>query len=214
MVPGADQPLTHGVRPWRPWRAVRVVFGACVALTILAYAWSLARVAGVFAGAVPERADAAVVLGAAVWPDGPSPALRRRLRAALAVYLARRVRYVITTGGTGQRAPAEGEASRDWLIARGVPWADVVVENRSHTTWQNLAFAAAAARARGIHRMMIVSDGYHLARAVKMARDLGFDASGVSADGAPRGVIVRDPSRWFGEAALYLGYVLGVGRSS
>ncbi|MEI8254143.1 MAG: YdcF family protein [Deltaproteobacteria bacterium] len=180
---------------------------------MVAYAWALARVAGAFADAPPADADAAVVLGAAVWPEGPSPALQRRLRAVLAVYLAGRVRYAVTTGGPGRHPPAEGDASRAWLVARGVPPADIVVENRSHTTWQNLAMAAPAMRARGTRRVMVVSDGYHLARGVRMARDLGFEAWGVSADGPPRGVIARDPARWFGEATLYLAYSLGGGRN-
>ncbi len=209
MVPGAGEPLT---RRARAWRAARRVLGVCVALVALAYAWALARVAGAFADTSPAHAEAAVVLGAAVWPDGPSPALQRRLRAALALYGAGRVEYVVTTGGLGQHAPAEGDASRAWLVARGVPMARIVVENRSHTTWQNLALAAPAVRARGIRRVLIVSDGYHLARGVKMARDLGFDAWGVSADGPPRGVIARDPARWLGESALFLGYSLGGGR--
>jgi uncharacterized SAM-binding protein YcdF (DUF218 family) len=176
---------------------------------VLAYGWALARVAGAFAERAPNEADAVVVLGAAVWPNGPSPALVRRANAAHEVFRAGRVRWIVTTGGVGDHPPAEGEASRAWLEAHGVAPDRIVVENRSHTTWENLALAAPDLRARGIRRLIVVSDGYHLARGVRIARDLGFEAWGESADGPPRHVITRDPSRWFGEAALYLGYSLG-----
>ena len=190
-------------------RRAALALGAAVAAAGIAYGWALARVAGAFADAAPREADAAVVLGAAVWPEGPSPALQRRLRAVADVFDARRVQWVVTTGGLGRFAPTEGDVSHDWLVAHGVPSERIVVENRSHTTWENLSLAADAMRVRRIRRVLIVSDGYHLARGVRMARELGFDAWGVSADGAPRDVITRDPARWFGEAALYLGYALG-----
>ena len=193
-----------------PWvRRAGLLFGTAAMFAIGAYGWSLARVAGVFAEAPPAHADAAIVLGAAVWRDGPSPALQRRLGAASAVFTAQRVQWIVTTGGLGRFAPTEGEASRDWLAARGIPLERIVVENRSHTTWENLSFAMSELRRHGIRRVFIVSDGYHLARGVRMARDLGLEAWGVSADGPPRDVITRDPSRWFGEAANYLAYALG-----
>jgi uncharacterized SAM-binding protein YcdF (DUF218 family) len=192
----------------RPLRIAGTIVASCAGAAVIAYGWALARVAGAFAAHAPADADAVVVLGAAVWPNGPSPALVRRTRAAYEILRAGRVRWIVTTGGLGAHPPAEGEASRTWLEARGIPAGRVLVENRSHTTWENLALAAPSMRAHGIRRVIIVSDGYHLARGVSMARDLGFDASGESADGPPRDVITRDPMRWLGEAALYLGYVL------
>ena len=201
-----DARTAQPVNRWR--RAATLVGGAAVASFICAYAWSLARVAGAFAAMPAAHADAVVVLGAAVWPRGPSPALERRIRAAHSLFVARRARWIVTTGGVGRTPPAEGESSRAWLEAHGVARDRIVVENRSHTTFENLSFAAPAMRARGIRTVVVVSDGYHLARGVRMARDLGFDASGESADGPPRRVITRDPRRWFGEAMLFLGYAL------
>ncbi|MGE0218903.1 YdcF family protein [Mycolicibacterium sp.] len=122
-------------------------------------------------------ADAAMVLGAAVDGDTPSPVFEERLRHAAALYESRRVEWIVLTGGVGQGDTlAEAEAGRDWLIAEGIPVERLLVETRSRTTRENFTLALPLLADHGIDRVLIVSDPLHMRRAIRMALDLGLDA--------------------------------------
>ena len=135
-----------------------------------------------YATAPPDAtADAAVVLGAAVWGDEPSPVFAARLDHAVDLYRAGRVRRLLLTGGAAPGARPESTVGRAYVVARGVPAAAVEVEDRSRTTWENLAclrdtLGGPPRPGRALPSVLVVSDPYHLRRAVSMARDLGFDA--------------------------------------
>ena len=81
----------------------------------------------------------------------------------------------MVTGGAAPGERAESDVARTYLVARGVPPADVAVEDRSRTTWQNLV-CLRDTLGPPLPSVLVVSDPYHLRRAVGMARDLGFDA--------------------------------------
>jgi uncharacterized SAM-binding protein YcdF (DUF218 family) len=116
----------------------------------------------------------ALVLGAAVWPDGPSPTLRRRTLAALALWQEGEVAAILCCGGTGRHPPAEAVVMRDILLAGGVPAEVILIEDRSTTTEENLRLALPILRARGAERMILVTDWYHVPRARMTARRLGL----------------------------------------
>jgi uncharacterized SAM-binding protein YcdF (DUF218 family) len=126
----------------------------------------------------PGPADAAIVLGAAVYRDVPSPVFAERIRHAAALRKAGQVRFIVMTGGraAGDRL-AEAEAARDFALAEGVSAADILVETQSRTTEENLANALPLLQAHGISRVLIVSDPPHMRRALSIARRLGIDAS-------------------------------------
>lgn len=121
----------------------------------------------------------ALVLGAAVWAGGPSPALRRRADRAVALWRAGAVRAVVTCGGTGRHPPAEALAIRDLLVAAGLPAAAILTEAASTTTRENVAFALPLLRAMGAGRVVIVTDLWHGPRARLVARRLGLAAESV-----------------------------------
>ncbi|MGV0604510.1 YdcF family protein [Mycolicibacterium sp. XJ1904] len=122
-------------------------------------------------------ADAAIVLGAAVDDDEPSPVLEERLRHAATLYESGQVDWIVLTGGVGQRDTlSESEAGRDWLITAGIPADRLLIENRSRTTKQNFAFARPLLAEHGVSRVLIVSDPLHMRRATRIATDLGLDA--------------------------------------
>jgi len=122
-------------------------------------------------------ADAALVLGAAVVGNTPTPVLVERLRHAADLYRAGTVAKIVVTGGRSpEDALSEAEASQDWLIAEGIPASDILLEDRSRTTIENIAFARPILDANGIANVLIVSDPLHERRAVLIANRFGVDA--------------------------------------
>jgi uncharacterized SAM-binding protein YcdF (DUF218 family) len=125
----------------------------------------------------PGQADAALVLGAAVWGDRPSPVFQERIDHAIRLYEQGAVDCIIFTGGQGDEGePAEAMVARQIALQRGIPSADILTETESWTTWQNLYHAHQVALERGLEHFLIVSDPLHMKRAVLMTRDLGMDA--------------------------------------
>ncbi|MBK9712348.1 MAG: YdcF family protein [Kouleothrix sp.] len=125
------------------------------------------------------RVGAAVVLGAAQWNGDPSPVLRARLDHALDLYQGGRVRQIILTGGVGPGdATSEADAGRAYLLDRGVAPEALLLEQTGTTTLESLRNTAEIARANRIGAVILVSDPFHMLRALKMARDLGLIAYG------------------------------------
>jgi uncharacterized SAM-binding protein YcdF (DUF218 family) len=127
------------------------------------------------------RVDAIVVLGAAQYDGRPSAIYQARLEHALDLYAGGVAPVVVFTGGKepGDRFTEGGSGAR-WATERGMPASAAVAEERSRTTYQNLAGAKRALQRRnpdrGRPRIVIVSDPFHMFRAVRQAADLGMDA--------------------------------------
>jgi uncharacterized SAM-binding protein YcdF (DUF218 family) len=124
-----------------------------------------------------ESADAAIVLGAAVWSSGVSPVFRERINHGIELYQKGKVRKLIFTGGQGNPGePTESSAARDYALQSGVPLQDILIEQKSHTTYENILYAKQVADGNGIKKVLIVSDPLHMKRAVLMAHDVGLEA--------------------------------------
>ena len=127
------------------------------------------------------RVDAIVVLGAAQYDGRPSAIYKARLEHAVQLWRDQVAPLVVFTGGKeeGDRFTEGGSGAR-WAIERGVPSEAVLAEERSRTTYQNLAGAKRLLEGRdpdaGRHRIVVVSDPFHMFRAVRQAADLGMDA--------------------------------------
>ena len=122
--------------------------------------------------------DAAIVLGAAVFGEAPSPVFEERIRHGVALYKAGRVRMLVMTGGLGGgERVTEAEAARRWSMARGVPREAIAVETRSRTTQENLDFARPILAQHGLRTVLLVSDPLHMRRSVAIARRLGIEAA-------------------------------------
>ena len=122
-------------------------------------------------------ADAAIVLGAAVWSSGVSPVFRERINHGIDLYQRGRVRKLIFSGGQGNPGePTESSAARDYALQSGVPLQDILIEEKSHTTYENISYAKQLADTHAIKKVLIVSDPLHMKRAVLMAQDAGLIA--------------------------------------
>ena len=127
------------------------------------------------------RAAAIVVLGAAQYDGRPSAIYVARLEHAVDLYRAGVAPLLVVTGGKepGDRYTEGGTGAR-WAVAHGVPAAHVLAEEQSRTTYQNLAGARRVLlRQPGVGarpRVVVVSDPFHMFRAVAQAERLGLRA--------------------------------------
>lgn len=156
-------------------RALRAALAATACLAALGIPTAYAQIAS-----APHRysvddapADTAVlVLGAGLRPDGrPSDFLAARLDVALELYGAGKAPRIILSGARG-----EPEAMRDYLTRRGIPADVLTLDVYGVDTYSSCARAIAVF---GLRRVVLVSQAYHLPRAVTLCRELGVDASGV-----------------------------------
>lgn len=124
-----------------------------------------------------READAAIVLGAAVFGDRPSPVLRERINHAVLLYEAGYVDKIIFTGGLGMTGRVtEAEASAVYAQSQGVPAAAILVETTSTTTRENLRNARVIAAENNLQTFLIVSTPFHMKRAISIADDLSMEA--------------------------------------
>jgi uncharacterized SAM-binding protein YcdF (DUF218 family) len=108
--------------------------------------------------------DAIAVFGAAEYDGKPSPVFRARLDHALSLYQRGIAPLIVTLGGNGGDKYSEGEVGEDYLESKGVPEEAIIAETESRSTEDSARRIAVIARANGIHRLVIVSDGTHLFR--------------------------------------------------
>lgn len=125
--------------------------------------------------AIPS--DAIAVFGAAEYRGRPSPVFHARLDHALELYRKGIAPLVITLGG-GSDADSgltEGGVGRDYLLANGIPLADILAETRSVDTEQQVRSLASIAREHNLHTIVAVSDPTHLFRIRQLCQDAGLD---------------------------------------
>lgn len=124
---------------------------------------------------IPAR-PVAVVFGAGVTRDDhPSRMLAGRLDGGLALYQARKVRSLVLTGDDGRKMRDELDAMRDYVLAHGVP-RDRIALVRGYTTYESCR----AATREGIRSAILVTQSFHLPRALFLCRSMGMDAVGLA----------------------------------
>ncbi|HYN96005.1 MAG TPA: ElyC/SanA/YdcF family protein [Pilimelia sp.] len=174
-------------RRWpRPLLRVAVVAAVIGALTVAgSVAWLRLGARGhLYDPATAPAKPVALVLGAQVYPDGdPSPFLAARLAVAKDLYDRGTVRAVLVSGDHGKWAYDEPGAMARWLIDRGVPAGKVV---RDHAGFDTYDSCQRARRVFGVRAAIVVTQTFHLARAVTLCRRAGVDAAGVGDDSVRR----------------------------
>jgi uncharacterized SAM-binding protein YcdF (DUF218 family) len=158
-------------------RKITRVFAVLLATLILVFAFIALRIYMYRNNVADVQADAAIVLGAAMWGKDLSPVFRERVNHSIDLYRNRKVRKIIFTGGRGNNnEPTESAAARRYALENGVSLEDILIEESSHTTYENLFYAKQLADANRLKKVLIVSDPMHMKRAVLMAKDLGLEA--------------------------------------
>ena len=124
-----------------------------------------------------RNADAAIVLGAGVWNDVPSPVFQERINHGIRLYRNGYVDKLIFTGGYGEgNAVSDAQIAMNYAVGLGIPAEDILIEEKSVITQENLYYAGQIMQANGIGSVLIVSDPLHMKRAMRMADDLGMEA--------------------------------------
>ncbi|WP_305805361.1 YdcF family protein [Stenotrophomonas sp. YIM B06876] len=123
-------------------------------------------------------ADAIIVLGAAAYDAKPSPVFEERIRHGLDLYQRGYAPLLIFTGGYGGATArfSESQVARRYALRQRVPADAILIETVSRTTRQNLIEAQLLMREHHLHRVILVSDPLHMARALRLSRELGIDA--------------------------------------
>nr|WP_229886552.1 ElyC/SanA/YdcF family protein [Streptomyces subrutilus] len=187
-------------RGWRPalrWGvrarrlAVQGVMAGCV-LALLPSAWTHAAAAdrlGTTADA--PAAEVAVVFGAGLWQGRPTPYLARRLDAAVELYRTGKVKVVLVTGDNSRTGYDEPDAMRTYLTGHGVPDDRIVSDFAGFDSWDS---CVRASEIFGVRRAVLVSQGFHIRRAVALCRAAGLEVYGVGVDD------VHDATWYYGGA--------------
>ncbi|MEB3831221.1 SanA/YdcF family protein [Phormidium sp. CCY1219] len=135
----------------------------------------------------------AIVLGAGVWEDGtPTPMLADRIQAAVDLYKRGRVQKILMTGDNSTPHYNEVAAMQNYAEKRGVPVTDITLDYAGFSTYES---CYRAKEIFGIQQAILITQRYHLPRAVYTCRQMGVDAIGL---GTPDwGVFRNDSMRYY-----------------
>lgn len=137
-----------------------------------------------------ENVDCILVLGAGIWGDKPSPMLEDRLLQGIALYNSQTSSKIIMSGDHGKEEYDEVNVMKDFAIEKGVKSEDIFMDHAGFSTYDSVYRAKEIFKAQ---KIIIVTQKYHLHRALYVAEKLGIEAYGVASDPREyRGQVVRE----------------------
>ncbi len=139
--------------------------------------WALERPLAVAPAPITQR-DVLLVLGAPLTTHGKlSRVLHERIAQAAMLWQRGAAKAIIVSGGaTRVGLPSEASAMAAGLLQAGIPAAAIIVEDQARTTAENATFAAALMQQHGWHTAWIVTQPFHLRRAVRLCQHAGIAA--------------------------------------
>jgi len=142
-----------------------------------------------------ENIDCIIVLGAGIWGDKPSPMLEDRLLEAIKLYNNKVSSKIIMSGDHGRKEYDEVNIMKNFAIENGIQSEHIFMDHAGFSTYESLYRAKEVFEAK---KVVIVTQKYHLYRALYIANQLGIEAYGVNSD----------PRRYVGEAYRELREIL------
>lgn len=137
-----------------------------------------------------ENVDCILVLGAGIWGDKPSPMLEDRLLQGITLYNNQTSSKIIMSGDHGKEEYDEVNVMKDFAIEKGVKSEDIFMDHAGFSTYDSVYRAKEIFKAQ---KIIIVTQKYHLHRALYVAEKLGIEAYGVASDPRKyRGQVVRE----------------------
>jgi vancomycin permeability regulator SanA len=181
----------------RRWLRLALLACAVAVSTVAASAiWVRVEAIGHLFGekAVPA-APVALVLGTEVDTDGkPSTFLAARLEIARQLFADGKVKVILVSGDHLHWAYDEPDTMMGWLVDHGVPQTKIVLDYAGFDTYDS---CVRAKRIFGVTRAIVVTQSFHLPRAVTLCRQVGVDADGVGDDSVKK----SDRFQWFVSSA-------------
>ena len=150
-----------------------------------------------------KAADAIIVLGCGVYPDGTlSPLLRYRMERAMEVYKAGLAKYIYVTGDHREGEYDEVDHMREWLLDRGVDETYILCDYDGYSTFESMEHAKEAPywyvengerKKRPLQDVIVVTQKYHLYRALYIGEKMGLSVKGCAAEDWPMsaGTLIR-----------------------
>jgi len=126
-----------------------------------------------------ENIDCIIVLGAGIWGDKPSPMLEDRLLQAVELYNNKVAPKIIMSGDHGRIEYDEVNIMKNFAIEKGVPSEDIFMDHAGFSTYESIYRAKEVFETK---KVVIVTQKYHLYRALYIANQLGIEAYGVNSD--------------------------------
>lgn len=155
-------------------RRILIIINALVIVYIIANAISICRY-----GKIDEKckADVTIVLGAATYDGKVSPVYQERINHAIELYVNGYVKKIIMTGGKAKgNSVSDAYAAKQYAIKKGVLDTDILLEEKSTITQENLSNAKLIMNEIHMKTAIIVSDPLHMKRSMLLAKDAGIKA--------------------------------------
>lgn len=137
-----------------------------------------------------KNIDCIIILGAGIWGDKPSPMLEDRLKEGILLYNNEVSDKIIMSGDHGREEYDEVNTMKKYAIENGIPSENIFMDHAGFSSYESIYRAKEIFNAK---KVVIVTQKYHLYRALYIANQLGLEAYGVRAD--PRqyvGAIYRE----------------------
>ena len=123
--------------------------------------------------------DCIIILGAGIWGDKPSPMLEDRLLEGIKLYQNNVSDKIIMSGDHGRKEYDEVNIMKNYAIEKGIPSENIFMDHAGFSTYESIYRARDIFKAK---KIVIVTQKYHLYRALYIANQLGIEAYGVGAD--------------------------------
>ena len=123
--------------------------------------------------------DCIIILGAGIWGDKPSPMLEDRLQEGIKLYQNNVSDKIIMSGDHGKKEYDEVNIMKNYVVERGIPSEDIFMDHAGFSTYESIYRAKDVFQAK---KIVIVTQKYHLYRALYIANKLGIEAYGVGSD--------------------------------
>ena len=123
--------------------------------------------------------DCIIILGAGIWGDKPSPMLEDRLLEGINLYNNNVSNKIIMSGDHGREEYDEVNIMKNYAIEKGIPSENIFMDHAGFSTYESIYRAKEIFEAK---KVVIVTQKYHLYRALYIANQLGLEAYGVGSD--------------------------------
>lgn len=170
--------ILWGIFRGRIWHVMphwlNITAGTLFLLMLAVFLFTEGCIISGFSKNTDKELDYIVVLGAQLKTTGPSRVLQYRLDTAYEYLTAHPDTKAIVSGGQGSNEPAsEAQGMYDYLVKRGIEPGRIVLEDKSVNTEQNIRFSKEFLQA-DTDKVGIVSNNFHVFRAVKLAKAAGY----------------------------------------